>query len=168
MGKNDFWSAVKIYAKPGNNAAELYHGEESYFLKGLSKIVGSEGIVYGIDPLNPFKKSAKMRSLSKLENVELIKSKFPNLPSGIKNLDVVLIRDFLLAAYKIPFDGTSDPNVFRSFSKILKKRGNMILNVNRTEIENYLKVYNKSIKEYLPNFKKVFNSTELIVYKKLK
>ena len=168
MGKNDFWSVVKIYMKPENRVAEINHGEEAYFLKGLSKIVGKEGFVYGIDPFNPYKKSPKMRSLSKLENVELIKSKVPNFYKNLKGLDDILIMDFLFTAYKIPFDETPNVKVLKYLSKLLKKEGNFILNIDRVERGMYKGLYQRTIRENLPNFKRLFNSEDLMVYRKLK
>lgn len=82
------WSIVKLFVKPGDRVAELYHGEKTDILLGLAQLVGKRGVVFGIDQYNPEVVKGKLPV-----NIRLLQAKLPNVPSGVRGLDAIIIRE---------------------------------------------------------------------------
>ncbi len=163
-----FWENVKHHIKSGQRIAELYHGEKSDILKGLSKIVGENGIIYGIDELNPFKKDRNMKKLQKIPNIQLIKALMPPIPKQATNLDATIIREFIWT-YPLPFNGTESPEIYRAIDSSIKQGGHLILHLNQTEQKSERdghQTYQKTIIKQLPNFQKIYDNEDLLIYRK--
>jgi hypothetical protein len=177
MENSIFFNKIGDYVSKGDRIAELYHGERDDILKLLSKIVGEKGIVYGVDELNPFRRHKHMRALRKVPNIKLIKSKIPPLPSEVKDLDAIIIREFHYTNERngVSKDGVvkykENPEAYVAIDSALNNNAYLILHLNSTEQKNEnggKKSYQKTIKRNFPDFKKEFHEGNILVYQKLK
>ena len=163
-----FRDTIRHYVREGDSVAELYHGERDDILRGLAEIVGEEGQVYGVDQLNPFERHQNMRDIQNFSNAKLLKSTIPPLP--IEDLDAVIIREFIWT-YPLPFNGSEDPEVYQAIDAALKTRGHLLLHLNKTEQKSErteYPLYQITIARQLPNFQRVHDKKDLMVYQKNK
>jgi hypothetical protein len=168
VANEHFFSKLRDYVKKGNRVAELYHGEKDDILRGLAEIVTDEGAVYGVDNLNPFHYEPNMQELQLISNLKLIRAVIPPLPAEVTNLDAIMIREFLWT-YPMPMDASEDPETYEAIDKAINPGGHLILHLNKTEQEHlvgYHPIYPKTIARQLPNFKKVYNHSDMLVYGK--
>lgn len=159
-----FWKTVRKYIYSNSTVAEFYHGEKDDILRGLSKIV-QDGFVYGVDELNPFSNHPNMKNLSTLPNIKLIKSRIPSLSSEIRDLDSVVIREFLWT-YPSPLTGRENPEVYKAIDNSLKSGGNLFIHLGDIERKSYTNFYNGTILRNMSNFSKVFDNEDLLIYRK--
>ncbi len=150
----------------GMQVAELYHGEKDDILRKLSKCVGLEGQVHGVDRLNPFSNHRSMRNLQKVPNISLHKAELPPIPSIIPSLDAIVIREFIwtyIGSYPL-----ENELVFSEINRALKINGHLILNLNSTEQENEKEspYYQKIISRVLPNLIMRSYERDLLAYQK--
>jgi hypothetical protein len=163
-----FWNKAREYVRNGNRVAELYHGEKDDILRGLAEIVTDEGIVYGVDYLNPFERHSNMQELQKVSNVRLLRASIPPLPAEVANLDAVLIREFIWT-YPLPYNGSENPETYKAIDTAVNVGGHLILHLNSTEQKNARgrhPIYNATMTRQLPHFQKVYDCKDLMVYKK--
>jgi hypothetical protein len=163
-----FWNKAREYVRAGNRVSELYHAERDDILRGLAEIVTDEGIVYGVDHLNPFERHANMQELQKLSNVKLLRASIPPLPAEVSNLDAVLVREFIWT-YPLPYDGSENVQTYEAIDTAVNVGGHLILHLNPTEQENERgkhPMYQDTMNKQLPHFQKVYDSEDLMVYQK--
>ncbi len=164
-----FWNKVKEYVRDGNRVAELYHGERDDILRGLSGIVSDEGIVIGVDRLNPFERHVHMRELRTFSNVRLLNSSIPPLPAEVSHLDAVLIREFIWT-YPLPYDGSENPQTYEAIDTAVNIRGHLVLHLNPTEQRNEREghpMYQQTMTRQFPRFQKVYDCEDLMIYQKI-
>ncbi|MCR4327459.1 MAG: hypothetical protein NUV46_02665 [Nanoarchaeota archaeon] len=159
MLTENFWVEVGIYVKEGNKILDLHNGGRIKFTYELSEIVGEDGLIYGLNLSRS--KNKNYLTGGNFNNVEKLKPNFQKSISEIKNLDAILMRDFY---FKDSLK--TDPLTF--FPKLLKKRGKLLIAKFHSCNSKYSKEYRKFLDETLPNFKRVFNSSDLLVYNKLR
>jgi hypothetical protein len=164
-----FWQGVKNYVVEGSRVAELYHGENDDILKGLAGIVLDEGVVFGVDALNPFRGFKNMAKLQEMSNVKLLKFSIPPFPSEVSNLDAILIRGFFWT-YCHQYHDYDNPQVYECIDKALNDGGHLILHLDRSEQKNERgknPEYKTTILEQFSNFTKVYDFKDLLVYQKI-
>ena len=163
-----FWTTVKKYIGPGNKVLEMYHGERDDVLRGLAKIVGGHGIVYGVDRYNPFEKIQHMKDLQNLPQVKLLNFLIPPLPSEVSALDAIIIREFIFT-YPPPYNGIENPETYRAIDAAIKFQGHLIIHLNPTEQKNEQgknSIYHGTIRRQLPAFEKMYDNEDALVYQK--
>ncbi|MBW6451767.1 MAG: hypothetical protein K0B02_03480 [DPANN group archaeon] len=171
MGVNStFFDILNDYIEEGNNVAEFYHGEKDDILKGLSKLIGDSGTVYGVDSLNPFEDHPNMQNLKEIPNIHLKKTTMPYLPDEVSDLDAIIIREFIWT-YPIPIDGRENPDIYSAINSAIKFGGYLIMPLNKTEEEQEsgrYTMYQNTIGRQLPLFSKVYHQDGLMIYQKQK
>lgn len=159
MLTENFWVEAEMYLKEGFKVLDLHNGGRVDFTKNLSEIVGKSGIIYS---LNLSRMSNKNYFDGKdFSNVQDIKFSFPNNIKGVKNLDAILMKDFYFKK-----DLKVDP--FSVFPRILKKWGKVLVARTHSCKSQYAKDYMLDLELGLKDFQRVFNSSDLFVYNKLK
>jgi len=165
---NHLWENVRKYVRIGNRVSELYHGERDDILRGLAEIVSENGIVYGVDQLNPFAQNKNMQELQSLSNIRLLKATLPSLPAEVSDLDGVLIREFIWT-YPLPCNGSENPQTYQAINAALHVGGHLILPLNpveQTAERGGHPMYQHTIRRQLPHFQKVYDREDLMVYQK--
>lgn len=164
------WEVLSRYVKPGSKVAELYNRGETELLEGLAKLVGQEGMVYGVNKDNP-----ERTGLTTFRRVNLISADIPPLPEEIREgMDAILVRNFLLMYNLVPADEehmTTTPNVsiYQSIRQAINLGGifAVVLNVIEQDRESgSYTPYQDALNEHLRNFRKVHHEKELMVYEK--
>lgn len=162
-----FWSHVGEYIGKGDRVAELYHGERGDILRGLSELVGEEGIVFGVDKLNPFDFHPEFRKLYRIPNIHLITAEIPPIPPEVSDLDAVVIREFIWT-YPLPVSGRVNPAVYQGIDSALRDFGHLILHINKAEQRNEKRnsSYQSTIHRYLPHFSRTDFSEDFMAFRK--
>ena len=166
--ENDIWHKIKKHIHNGDRVAELYHGEKDDILMGLSYIVGTSGVVFGIDKLNPFSHYQNMSQLQNIPNIELIKARIPPLPEKCSNLDAIIIREFIWTFDFVGGEIRVNNNLYSELNSAIKNNGYLILVLNkpekRQESEDTLCL--RIIERYFQNFINISHEGYLIVSQK--
>lgn len=161
------WNTMRQYVKSGDRVAELYHGNRDDLLRGLSRLTGEGGIVYGIDAMNP----AHDCPPQMCPNIRLLRSHIPPMPTEAVALDSITIREFLWT-----FDRAraprleARPETYSSFDKSLRYGGHLILVLNpieQAQERGGRPVYQEPIRRYLPGWTMAHDDGPLMIFRKL-
>ena len=163
-----FKNKLAEYVKLENRVAELYHGEWPDILQLLAQCVGPTGMVYGVDKLNPFPHDPQMRVLDTVPQIKLFKHLLPPLPEEVKNLDTIIIREFIWT-FPVPYTGAINPLIYQAIDGALNSSGHLILHLNWVEQENEHKshaLYQRTIATHLPQLVKIYHQEDVLAYRK--
>jgi len=169
--QEQFREQVQPYIRCGERVAEIYHGERDDILNNLSDLVGEEGVVYGIDQLNPFPWHQNMVGLQRLRNVRLIRARIPRVQEEVSHLNAVIIRELLWTQYDggEKESGVFEPSnsVYRWLDSIIEGGGYFIIAFKEGEAETeWNGICQTVVRLHLPNFTRIFRGHKALVYKK--
>lgn len=173
------WEVIEKYISKSGKAAELYHGNRTDILLGLSRIVGEEGLVYGVS--NGLVYNFNTRTEFNFpQNVHLFRARIPPLPYELRDLAAVIIRGFEYACCREE-DGSLlvedsvlgyrklklDPNTSRSIWQSIKPGGAMIISFNELDRKCMADHhFGEKIPLQYPQFQCVYNHKQLMIFKK--
>ena len=114
----------KVGLVEGMKIADLGCGNLGYFIIPMAKVIGKEGVAYGVDILKPVLEAVRSRAkLEGLTNVELIWADLEKVGSSKIPADS-LDADFLV---NILFQDKKREAIMQEAARILKKGGKLVV-----------------------------------------
>jgi len=114
----------KVGLVEGMKIADLGTGNLGYFIIPMAKVIGKEGVAYGVDILKPVLEAVRSRAkLEGLTNVELIWADLEKVGSS-KIPEASVDADFLV---NILFQNKKRENIMQEAARLLKKGGKLVV-----------------------------------------